>query len=132
MSDRAKDWLAQAVRDLDQARDSKAAGRHEWACFASHQAAEKAIKSLHLHLGQEAWGHVVAMLLRELPSDADLPSELIDKGHALDAFYVASRYPNGHVAGAPFEHYGPLQSEEAIRYAGEILDLVRGRVAPSR
>jgi HEPN domain-containing protein len=56
MSDRAKDWLAQAVRDLDQARDSKAAGRHEWACFASHQAAENALKALHLHLGQEAWG----------------------------------------------------------------------------
>jgi HEPN domain-containing protein len=132
MSDRARDWLAQAARDLDQARDSKAAGRHEWACFASHQAAEKALKALHLHVGQDAWGHVVATLLRELPSDAVLPSELIDKGHALDAFYVASRYPNGHVTGAPFEHYGPMQSEEAIRYAGEIFDLVRARVATPR
>jgi HEPN domain-containing protein len=129
MGDRAKDWLAQAVRDLDQARDSKAAGRHEWACFASHQAAEKALKALHLHIGQEAWGHVVARLLKDLPSQIDLPSELVDKGHALDAFYVSSRYPNGHVEGAPFEHYGPLQSEEAIRYAGQILDLVRARMA---
>jgi HEPN domain-containing protein len=66
MSNRAKDWVAQAVRDLDQARDSKVAGRHEWACFASHQAAEKALKALHLHTGQEAWGNVVAKLLQEL------------------------------------------------------------------
>lgn len=51
---RTRDWFVQAERDLDQARDSQAAARHEWACFASHQAAEKAVRALHLHLGQEA------------------------------------------------------------------------------
>lgn len=30
---------------------------------------------------------------------------------------------------APFEHYGPLQSEEAIRYAREILEFVRSQMA---
>lgn len=47
----------------------------------------------------------------------------------LDTFYVATRYANGHVEGAPFEHYGTLQSEEAIRYAGEILEFVRSQMA---
>lgn len=42
MANRAIDWLAQARRDLEQAKDSRSGGRHEWACFASHQAAEKA------------------------------------------------------------------------------------------
>jgi hypothetical protein len=28
------------------------ATRHEWACFAAQQAAEKAVRALHLHLGQ--------------------------------------------------------------------------------
>jgi HEPN domain-containing protein len=60
MPTRASDWFNQAVRDLEQAEDSRIAGRHEWACFAAHQSAEKAVKALHLHLGQEAWGHVVA------------------------------------------------------------------------
>jgi len=129
MSNRAKDWVAQAVRDLEQARDSKVAGRHEWACFASHQGALKALKALRLHTGQEAWGHVVAKLLHELPRRIALPSGLVDKGHALDAFYVSSRYPSGHVEGAPFEHYGPMQSEEALRYAHEILDFVRAQMA---
>jgi HEPN domain-containing protein len=129
MPDRAKDWLRQAERDLAQAQDSKAAGRHEWACFACHQAAEKAVKALHLHSGQEVWGHVVAKLIQELPSSAAFPPAMIDKGHALDAFYVAARYPNGHVEGAPSEHYGALQSEEALRYAHEILDLVRTQMA---
>lgn len=56
MVQRARDWLRQAERDLEQAEDSRRAGRHKWACFAAQQAAEKAVKALHLHHGQEAWG----------------------------------------------------------------------------
>ncbi|MCL6472930.1 MAG: hypothetical protein K6T91_09005 [Firmicutes bacterium] len=40
-----------------------------------------------------------------------------------------SCYPDSHPGGAPFEHYGPLQSEEAIRYAGEIIAFVRSQMA---
>lgn len=129
MPNRARDWLNQAVRDLEQAEDSRQAGRHEWACFAAQQAAEKAVKALHLQLGQEAWGHVVAMLLKELPEPVPVPSELVEKGRVLDNFYIPSRYPDSHPEGAPFEHYGPLQSEEAIRYAGEIIAFARSQMA---
>ena len=129
MPNRARDWLAQAVRDLEQAEDSRRSGRHEWACFAAHQSAEKAVKALHLHLGQEAWGHVVARLLKELPEAARAQAHLVDQGRVLDNFYVPARYPNGHPEGAPFEHYGPLQSGEAIRHASEILKFVRAQMA---
>jgi HEPN domain-containing protein len=132
MANRARDWFAQAERDLAQARDSRAQGRHEWACFAAHQAAEKAVKALHLHLGQEAWGHVVAKLLRELPSGTTVPEELVEKAHVLDSAYIPSRYPNSHPEGAPFEHYGPFQSEEVITYASEILEFVRAQMAGRR
>jgi len=37
MPSRARDWFNQAVRDLEQAKDSQKAGRHEWACFAAQQ-----------------------------------------------------------------------------------------------
>ena len=127
MTSRANDWLAQAERDLEQARSSQGEGRHEWACFAAQQSAEKAVKGLHLHLGQEAWGHVVARLLRELPITVD--DTLVDKGKVLDNFYVPTRYANGHPEGSPFEHYGSIQSNEAIRYAGEILTFVRTQMA---
>lgn len=127
MGNRARDWMSQACRDLEQAEDSRRAGRHEWACFAAQQAAEKAVKALHLSLGQEAWGHVVAKLLTELP--IPVPQDLVEKGRVLDNFYVPARYPNGHVEGAPFEHYGVLQSEEAIRYAREILEFIRSKMA---
>jgi HEPN domain-containing protein len=129
MTNRAMDWFNQAERDLEQAQDSQQAERHEWACFAAQQAAEKAVKALHLHLGQEAWGHMVARLLQELPELTTVPQQLIEKGRVLDSFYVPARYPNGHPEGAPFEHYGPLQSEEAIRYAGEIIEFVHSQMA---
>jgi HEPN domain-containing protein len=129
MPNRGRDWLHQALRDLDQAEDSRRAGRHEWACFAAQQAAEKAVKALHLHMRQEAWGHVIAKLLRELPEPVQVPEGLIDKGRVLDTFYIPPRYPNSHAEGAPFEHYGALQSEEAIRYAGEIIAFARSHMA---
>jgi len=52
MPNRARDWFNQAIRDLEQAEDSRRWGRHEWACFAAQQAAEKAVKALHLHLAK--------------------------------------------------------------------------------
>ena len=119
MPSRAADWYQQALRDLDQAEASRRDGRHEWACSAAQQAAEKAVKAAHLAKAQDAWGHVVARLLTELP--AAVPADLIEKARVLDAFYIPTRYANSHADGPPFEHYGPLQSEEAVRYAGEIV-----------
>ena len=77
MAARARDWFQQAERDLEQAEASRREKRHEWACFAAQQSAEKAVKALHLALGQDAWGHVVARLLSELP--IDVPEDLVEK-----------------------------------------------------
>jgi HEPN domain-containing protein len=130
VSNRALDWFSQAVRDLEQAEDSRAEGRHEWACFAAHQAAEKAVKALHLHMGQEAWGHVITRLLRDLPvPPGPVPEDLVEMARVLDNFYIPTRYPSGHPEGAPFEHYGRLQSEEAIKYARSIIEFVRSQMA---
>ncbi len=130
MISRAGDWFAQAERDVEQAVSSKQDERHEWACFAAQQAEEKAIKALHLAYGQEAWGHVIARLLKDLPTK--VPAILIDKARVLDNFYIATRYANGHPEGPPFEHYGSIQSEQAINYAREILAFVRAQMAGSK
>jgi HEPN domain-containing protein len=127
VSNRSRDWFDQAARDLEQAQLSESQGYHEWACFASQQSAEKAVKGLHLRLGQEAWGHTVAKLLKDLPTPP--PPGLVDKARFLDNLYVPTRYANGHPEGAPFEHYGQLQSREAIAYAREILEFVRVQMA---
>ncbi len=131
MANRATDWLKQAGRDLEHAQASQSLASFEWACFAAHQAAENAVKALHLRQGQEAWGHVIARLLSDLPDSLEVPARLEQKARVRDNFDIPTSYPTSHAEGAPFEHYGPLQSEEAIRYAGEILDFVRAQMARS-
>ena len=127
MASRAADWFEQALRDLEQAEASRRDGRHEWACFAAQQAGEKAVKAVHLSLGQDAWGHVVARLLSELP--VAVPADLIERAKVLDGFYISTRDANSHAEGPPFEHFGSLQSDEALRYAREIIELARPYVA---
>jgi len=127
MPNRWRDWLAQAEHDLGQATASHRDGRHDWSCFASHQAAEKAVKALHLALGREAWGHVTARLLNQLPTPP--PAELIDRARILDNYYVPARYPNGHVEGPAYEHYGSLHSSQALDHARAIIDFVRKALA---
>ncbi|HHR85480.1 MAG TPA: HEPN domain-containing protein, partial [Candidatus Acetothermia bacterium] len=68
-------------------------------------------------------------LLRELPKTVVVAADLIEKGRVLDNFYIPARYPNSHPAAAPFEHYGPLQSEEAIQYASEIIEFADSQMA---
>lgn len=90
MPNRAQDRLRQAKRDLQQTQASQANERHEWACFAAHQAAEKAVKALHLFFGQAAWVYLVARLFTELPPDQtpDIPALLFEKAKVLDNFYI--------------------------------------------
>jgi HEPN domain-containing protein len=127
VTSRAADWFEQALRDLEQAESSRREARHEWACFAAQQAAEKAVKAVHLSLAQDAWGHVVARLLSELP--VEVPADLLEKARVLDGFYIPTRYANSHAEGPPFEHFGPLQSDEALRYAREIIEFARPYLA---
>ncbi|MEK7730518.1 MAG: HEPN domain-containing protein [Planctomycetota bacterium] len=129
MADRSTDWLRQAERNLDQAKDCATAGRHEWACFAAQQGAEAAVKALHLRLGQDAWGHVIRRLLEEVSLLVTVPADLMDAARVLDAYYIPTRYANGHAEGAPGEHYGALQSGEAVGYAGQIIGFCRSQMA---
>ena len=58
-----------------------------------------------------------------------ISEDLIDKAKVLDGLYIPTRYANGHRKDAPFEHYGKIQSRDAIEYAREILEFVRFQMA---
>lgn len=47
-------------------------------------------KALHLHRGQDAWGHLVARLLQELPDEA--PGELVAPGLPKPRFDTPARF----------------------------------------
>ena len=130
MPDRSRDWFRQAERDLSHAEKSLRDEEYEWACFAAQQAAEKALKALHLFLGQDVWGHVLVRLLEELPFP--VPEEIREGAYVLDTYYIPTRYPTGFPEGAPFEHYHRKQAEEAIEHARKILEFVRFKMAEKR
>ncbi|MCT0225519.1 HEPN domain-containing protein [Synechococcus sp. CS-1328] len=131
---RSADWLHQAQADLAQAQLSADAGHHDWACFACHQAVEKALKALHLHHGQQSWGHGLGRSFRDLPPavaqalDAEV-SDLEDRLRVLDALYIPTRYPDSLPEGAPTDHFGRLQSHDALHHARALVDAIRSAMA---
>jgi len=134
MANRAGDWLSQANQDLAMADVSAGHGHHEWACFAAHQAVEKALKGLHLFHGQQAWGHGLGRLFRDLPDglqermEADVP-ELVERLRILDALYIPTRYPDSLPDGAPSDHFGHLQSRDALSHARSLVDAIAAAMA---
>lgn len=121
MATRHEDWMKQAKRDLQQARNSLENEVYEWCCFAAQQAAEKAVKATIENPAARMRGNSVTVLLANLSESIALTTGLIDKAKDLDKHYIASRYPYSHPAGAPFQYYTKADSERAVQYAGEII-----------
>ena len=118
---RARDWMRQAERDLEHAQKSLELGHWEWACFAAHQAAEKALKAVYFALGAEAFGHALTHLLAGLHERLSLTPELRRCALVLDRLYIPTRYPDSWEAGAPLDYYGEEEARDALFCAGEIL-----------
>ena len=119
--ERSADWMDQAKGDLDHARNDLEDGFYEWACFSTQQAADKAVKAVFQALGQEAWGHSVADLWRELDKSHSLPEDLIDVALELDKAYIPTRYPNAHPSGSPRTRYTRTEATRLIEHAERIL-----------
>ncbi len=128
MVSRANDWLKQALRDLEHAKRSLELGYYEWACFASQQAAKKAVKALFQKLNIEIWGHSVSRLLQSLSDEHKPPEKLIDEAKELDRHYIPTRYPNFHPEGAPMDYYVEEDARRAIKNMEEILKFCKGKI----
>lgn len=120
MASRWEDWLKQARHDLEQAAHSLSGGYYDWACFAAHQAAEKALKALFQRQGSEARGHSISGLLSAVSGARPDPS-LMEAAKELERHYVPSRYPNSYSEGAPSDFYTAVEAERAIANARAIL-----------
>ena len=121
MASRHSDWMAQAGRDLEHARRAAEGGSHEWACFAAHQASEKAVKALFQWSGARVVrGHSLADMVSELARSLPEASTLLEAARELDRHYVPARYPDAYPSGAPFQYYSEKDSERAIAHARKI------------
>lgn len=129
MPSRAKDWFAQAERDLEHAQSSCDTGFYEWACFSAQQAAEKAVKAVFQCLTPHPHINSVKTLLETLPGDRGVDAKLVDCAKSLDRLYAATRYPYRFDAGKPADYYTPKDSEQAIRCAETILQFSKDQLS---
>jgi HEPN domain-containing protein len=95
---------------------------------------EKALKALHLQHGQQNWGHGLGRSFRDLPSPvaqalAAQVNDLEDRLRVLDALYIPTRYPDSLPEGAPTDHFGRLQSQDALCHARALVDAIRAALA---
>ena len=121
MPSRTVDWLKQAQRDLGEAEDALKNEKYEWACFASQQCAEKAVKALYHSINKEIWSHSISRMLLQL-KEFKIDKTLIDKAMELDRVYIGSRCPDYYSEGAPFEYYSIEDAGRCINYAKEIFE----------
>jgi HEPN domain-containing protein len=113
--------MEEAKGDLEHARKSIALGDFNWVCFAAQQAAEKAVKALHLHQGTVAWGHSVFDLLEAFPTGTEVSPELTDAALNLDRCYIAPRYPDAHPAGPARRYYTEGNARQAVANAEKVV-----------
>lgn len=113
--------MEQAKGDLEHARKSVPIGDFDWACFAAQQAAEKAVKALHLSRGAVVWGHSVRDALDALPQDTRVPEELKEAALRLDRFYIAPRCPDAYPAGPSRRYYTQADGQQAVADAQKVV-----------
>ena len=119
--DEVLNWLNEAKADLRHAISSVGMGDFNWACFAAHQAAEKGLKSLILHiLGEYPRGHDLVKLSRKVNEYISFDEGKLSR---LSSYYTQSRYPNAGIE-RPSEEITKDQAEEAIETATGVIDEV--------
>jgi len=125
---RSADWLRQAEADLTAARDSAAAGHHEWAAFQAQQSAEKAVKGWAQVLHGSMRGHSITDILKQLAATVAVPGAVLDAARELDKVYVTARYPNGFVSGIPSDYFTAASSQSLVEDAEGILNFCRSQI----
>ena len=126
--ERSADWFRQAERDLEKARHDLEGAFFEWACFTSHQAAEKALKAVFQSRHQAARGHALLDLLRGLAESPAPGEDLFHAARILDRYYIEARCPNGFPSGAPLDYFDRKLAQEALDAAEAILRFCRSHL----
>jgi hypothetical protein len=123
--------IREAWHDLCTAQLLYSARRFNAAAFYSHQAVEKALKSLFFVFlrAEPPKSHVLVELYRELKrAGVELDPALEEAVAELNKFYTVSRYPDA-AAGQPFEAVTRRDAERALETARAVADLAEGLLA---
>ena len=120
-------WFEQAQADLRAATLSASGGAHEWACFQSQQAGEKALKAVLYGRGfTTIITHSLRRLLRECAAFDETFRVLEEAARLLDQHYIATRFPTDlDKELPPTRYYEKGDAEACLQSARSILERVR-------
>lgn len=126
--ERAMDLLKDAEDFLGAATDLFKTGRWAKVCFNCQQCIELALKAALNALGLDRRGHDLSELLGGLVEYRREFDRFRDEVRVLDQYYIPTRYANAFYSGSAAEHYTKKQAEEALKYAEEIFQELKGLV----
>ncbi|MBI4517307.1 MAG: HEPN domain-containing protein [Deltaproteobacteria bacterium] len=126
--DRSADFLADSDDFLGAAGELLQHSRWSKACFCAQQAAELAVKAALNRLGMDRRGHDVVSLMVELQQQVAAVGVLLDKAKILDQYYIPTRYGDVFGGGSATSHYTQAQAEQAIAFARDIYEEMKGIV----
>ena len=123
----AGNWLEQARRDLDSAYYLFEGARYDAACFASQQAAEKALKAALIWLaGDRPRTHQLGVLIAEVAVHRAEAIEALGDLAALDPYYVTTRHPDAIGGGIPGATFFAPEGTLALQRAARAVAYVSG------
>jgi HEPN domain-containing protein len=121
MREEVTNWFKQAEADLRSSYNCRDAGDYYMSVFASHQAAEKALKALSLlKLREYPKGHSIIHLAQRV----EVPESMMSAIRDLNPEYMSTRYPDM-AAGVPAELYDAKIAGRHFATAQEVLEWVR-------
>ncbi len=124
--DKTKGWLALAEEDLLWAKASFEDKIFRGACFASQQAAAKALKSYLVSKGISSPKIHDLVALNQLCLKQDEEFKNLEEAcNMISPYYLSTRYPDV----AQFEEFSEDQTKDLINQAGKIVNFVKGKVS---
>jgi len=84
--------MEQARGELKAAKDHQSTGDYGWSCFASHQAAEKALKAVSDHLSSPIIDHDLTDYVRWIQRKQAVSEEVVEACSRLNKLYIRTRY----------------------------------------
>ncbi len=122
-------WLEQAEDDLRWAKHLRDAGGYGIACFLAQQVAEKALKALLYHQGEElVLGHSVRDLCERAAAAVPDIADKCQRWGALDGYYLPTRYPDALPGSIPARVYDERAASGAVDTAVEVVEAVREKM----
>ncbi|ADX84972.1 HEPN domain-containing protein [Saccharolobus islandicus] len=121
-----KEWIEQALEDLDTAKLLLTNGKYYASAFYSQQAVEKSLKSLIIYLGKDPGKtHSLTELIEMVEKEGvTMPINIKENLMVLSPHFIISRYPDA-ANGVPFKQYSKSISEDLYNRAKEVIEWVK-------